>query len=102
MKKTTFCLALLLAGCGGDGGNSTDTGSGGGETSPNTVSADKVFEQATIVKDPTTGVSYQEVSVKADETLIVETTPDMPFTIAQGKDAPQRLVVQGNLTISAK
>ncbi|MBE1275024.1 hypothetical protein [Enterovibrio baiacu] len=102
MKKTTLCLALLLAGCGGDGGSSTDTGSGGGESSSNTVSADQVFEQATVVKDPTTGVSYQEVKVDAGETLIVETTPQVPFTIAQGKEAPQRLVVKGNLTISAK
>ncbi|MDD1796029.1 hypothetical protein LRP50_23190 [Enterovibrio sp. ZSDZ42] len=102
MKKTTLCLALLLAGCGGDGSSPTNTNSGGGDSSTNTVSADQVFEQATIVTDPSTGISYQEVSVKANETLVIKTTNDKPFTIARSTDAPQRLVVQGNLTISAK
>ncbi|WP_028024895.1 hypothetical protein [Enterovibrio calviensis] len=102
MKKTTLCLALLLAGCGGSDGGSADTNTGGGDSSSNTVSADSVFEQATLVTDATTGVTYQEVTVKTGDSLTVKTTPDMPFTIAKGKDAPQRMVVQGNLTISAQ
>ncbi|MGF1766004.1 hypothetical protein L4D06_01250 [Enterovibrio makurazakiensis] len=100
MKKTTLCFALLLAGCGGSDGGSTDTG--GDDSSSSTVSADSVFEQATLVTDATTGVTYQEVTLKTAESLTVQTTSDMPFTIAKGKDTPQRLVVQGNLTISAK
>ncbi|GAL16029.1 hypothetical protein JCM19233_7051 [Vibrio astriarenae] len=84
-------LVVLLAGCGSDSGDDTQTG--------NVVSGDDFKKESETVVDQDTGITFEQIIVDESSDTTISLKDSEVFALTSSDEYSEKLVVQGTLTI---